>query len=213
MEKTIVCFGDSNTWGYNAATDGRFDRNTRWTGLLAAKLGNSYRVIEEGLSGRTSVCDDPLFEGLCGYSYIYPCLLSHSPIDLVIIMLGTNDTKERFGLTAYNIAQGIVRLAVKAKQSGAGVDGKPPEVLVVAPPPIGEQYKETDIGKPMGAGCSEKSREVAEHLAALLKQTDIHFADSKDQVCMNEIDYMHLDEDGHQRMAAFMHQQIMNINK
>lgn len=213
MENTIVCFGDSNTWGYNAATGGRFDRKTRWTSLLAAELGDSYYVVEEGLSGRTSVCEDPLFEGLSGYSYIHPCLMSHSPVHLVIIMLGTNDTKDRFGLTAYNIAQGIVRVAVKAKQSGAGVDGKAPEVLVVAPPPIGAKYKETDIGKPMGEHCSEKSQEVAEHVAALLKQTDIHYADSKDHVIMNEIDYMHLDEDGHKQMATFMHQQIMNIYK
>ncbi|WP_216624798.1 GDSL-type esterase/lipase family protein [Paenibacillus foliorum] len=108
MKKTIVCFGDSNTWGYDAETDLRFDEETRWTGLLASHLGSQYSVIEEGLSGRTSVCEDPLFEGLSGLSYLYPCLMSHSPLDLIVIMLGTNDTKDRFGLTSYNIAQGIV---------------------------------------------------------------------------------------------------------
>ncbi|MEK4239293.1 GDSL-type esterase/lipase family protein [Paenibacillus sp. FSL H7-0714] len=131
MKRTIVCFGDSNTWGYDAETDQRFNDEIRWTGLLHAELGDAYRVIEEGLPGRTSVSDDPLFEGLAGISYLYPCLMSHAPLDLVVIMLGTNDTKEIFALTSYNIAQGIVRLAHKSRGSGAGPAGKAPEVLVL----------------------------------------------------------------------------------
>ncbi|WP_240415725.1 SGNH/GDSL hydrolase family protein [Paenibacillus periandrae] len=209
--KTIVCFGDSNTWGYNAETDARFDEATRWTGLLAAELGSSCRIIEEGLSGRTSVSEDPLFEGLSGLSYLCPCLMSHSPLDLVVIMLGTNDTKARFHLTSYNIAQGIVRLAKKARATASGIDGHSPEVLVIAPPPIGEKYVDTPIGKSMGIQCSQKSLELAEHLNDLLKGTDIHFADSKAEVVMNEIDYMHLDQDGHRQMAAFVRGQITSI--
>ncbi|WP_236339816.1 SGNH/GDSL hydrolase family protein [Paenibacillus plantiphilus] len=209
--KTIVCFGDSNTWGYNAETGSRFDEETRWTGLLASSLGSEYRVIEEGLSGRTSVCEDPLFEGLSGLSYLQPCLLSHSPLNLVIIMLGTNDTKERFGLTSYNIAQGIVRLARKARASAAGISGQAPEVLVVSPPAIGEQYAQTSIGKAMGSQCSGKSLELAEHLGSLLAGEDIHFADSKLHVSMNEIDYMHLDAEGHRLMTEFMRGQVASI--
>lgn len=211
MKKTIVCFGDSNTWGYNAETNARFDEETRWTSGLASYLGSSYTVISEGLSGRTSVCEDPLFEGLSGLSYLYPCLMSHSPLDLVVIMLGTNDTKARFGLTSYNIAQGIVRLAKKAKSMESGVGDQPPEVLVVAPPPIGEKYMYTPIGKSMGKQCSGKSMELAEHLESLLIGTGIHFTDSKNEVAMNEIDYMHLDADGHRKMANFMQRQVTTI--
>ncbi|OMD37077.1 SGNH/GDSL hydrolase family protein [Paenibacillus odorifer] len=211
MKRTIVCFGDSNTWGYDAETDQRFTDEIRWTGLLDTELGNSYRVIEEGLPGRTSVSEDPLFEGLAGISYLYPCLMSHAPLDLVVIMLGTNDTKERFALTSYNIAQGIVRLALKAKGSGAGHAGKAPEVLVIAPPPIGAEYIHTPIGKPMGSNCSEKSMELSQHLAALLKGTDIHFMDSREYVSMNEIDYMHLDIQGHRNMADLVQNHVKRI--
>ncbi|WP_339287901.1 SGNH/GDSL hydrolase family protein [Paenibacillus sp. FSL E2-0201] len=211
MKRTIVCFGDSNTWGYDAETDQRFKDEIRWTGLLDTELGNSYRVIEEGLPGRTSVSEDPLFEGLAGISYLYPCLMSHAPLDLVVIMLGTNDTKERFALTSYNIAQGIVRLALKAKGSGAGHAGKAPEVLVIAPPPIGAEYIHTPIGKPMGSNCSEKSMELSQHLAALLKGTDIHFMDSREYVSMNEIDYMHLDIQGHRNMADLVQNHVKRI--
>jgi lysophospholipase L1-like esterase len=212
-KKTVLCFGDSNTWGYDAETDLRFDEETRWTGLLASYLGSPYRVVEEGLSGRTSVCEDPLFEGLSGLSYLYPCLMSHSPLDLVVIMLGTNDTKDRFGLTSYNIAQGIVRLARKARGTASGIGGQTPEVLVIAPPPIGEKYIDTSIGKSMGSQCSTKSLELAEHLESLLKGTDIHFADSKSHVSMNEIDYMHLDTDEHRKMAKFVWGQVTSILK
>lgn len=211
MKKSIVCFGDSNTWGYDAETDCRFNDDVRWTGLLQTQLGDSYRIIEEGLPGRTSVSEDPLFEGLSGISYLYPCLMSHSPLDLVVIMLGTNDTKERFGLTSYNIAQGIVRLALKARGSGAGPEGKAPEILVLAPPPIGAGYSHTSIGKPMGRGCSEKSAEFPEHLAALLTGTGIHYIDSKAYVSMNEVDYMHLDQQGHRNMADLVQYHVKRI--
>lgn len=211
MKRTIVCFGDSNTWGYDAETDQRFNDEIRWTGLLQSELCNTYRVIEEGLPGRTSVSDDPLFEGLAGISYLYPCLMSHAPLDLVVIMLGTNDTKERFALTSYNIAQGIVRLAHKTRGSGAGPAGKSPEVLVIAPPPIGAEYLNTPIGKPMGSNCSEKSLELSQHLAALLSGTDIHFIDSREYVSMNEIDYMHLDIQGHRNMADLVQDHVKRI--
>ncbi|MDQ1914796.1 SGNH/GDSL hydrolase family protein [Paenibacillus sp. GD4] len=211
MKKMILCFGDSNTWGYNAETDSRFDEETRWTGLLANLLGSSYRVIEEGLPGRTSVFEDPLFEGLSGFNYIYPCMMSHSPLDMVIIMLGTNDTKQRFGVTSYNIAQGITRLAVKAKGIAAGRNGKTPEVLVVCPAPIGPQYIDSKVGSAMGLSCSEKSEGLSSHLAVLLEGSGIHYADARDQVVMNEIDYMHLDAEGHRKMAAFMFHQVKRI--
>ena len=113
MKKTIICFGDSNTHGYCSETGGRFDDTQRYPCLLEKYLGNGYIVREEGLSGRTTVFEDPLFEGLSGLSAIFGCLMSHEPVDLLIIMLGTNDTKERFGCNAENIAKGLERLTKK----------------------------------------------------------------------------------------------------
>ena len=115
MEKRhIVCFGDSNTHGYRASDDGRYDEQERWTCLLQKQLGDGYLIIEEGLSGRTTCFSDPIHEGLSGLDYIYPCLMSHEPVDLLVIMLGTNDTKERFGASAACIALGLKRLIAKA---------------------------------------------------------------------------------------------------
>ncbi|MCH6265556.1 SGNH/GDSL hydrolase family protein [Neobacillus citreus] len=208
MKRRIVCFGDSNTWGYDVKTLGRFPEGIRWTSILADLLGEEFQVVEEGLSGRTSVVDDPLFEGLNGYSYIHPCLMSHSPLELVIIMLGTNDTKERFHLTSYNIAQGIARLSQKAKSTPAGVKGAFPEVLVIAPPPIGKEYYETEVGKSMGKGCDTKSTELSAHLEELMRIQKTEFLDTKGIVPMNHIDFMHLDEEGHRLLAKLVFNKV-----
>lgn len=209
--KRIVCFGDSNTWGYNAKTMDRFPENTRWTSLLGKLLGSEYQIIEEGLCGRTSVADDPLFEGLNGYTYIHPCLMSHSPLELVIIMLGTNDTKERFNLTSYNIAQGIARLALKAKSTPVGEGGKPPKILVIAPPPIEKEYYHTEVGRSMGKGCDIKSERMSEYLLELLEFQKIEFLDTKGIIPMNNIDYMHLDEKGHKLLSKLVFDKIKSI--
>lgn len=211
MLRRIICFGDSNTWGFDARTKKRFPEGVRWTSLLARYLGNDFQVVEEGLSGRTSCVDDPLFEGLNGLTYIHPCLMSHIPFELVIIMLGTNDTKERFNLTPYNIAQGITRLAVKAKGIAEENCGPHAKVLVVAPPPIGKDYINAEFGESMGEGCDKKSEEFPKYLKNLLKEYQIEFLDTSGIVSMNTIDYMHLDEEGHKKMADLVYKKVKEI--
>ena len=110
MKKHIVCFGDSNTHGAckdpsdSADHGSRFNENERWTCLLQKKLGEDYLVLEEGLSGRNCAFEDPIHEGMSGVAHISPILMSHEPVDLLIIMLGTNDTKAYFSATPVNIA-------------------------------------------------------------------------------------------------------------
>ena len=101
--KRILCFGDSNTWGFAPKDGYRFDENTRWTGLVQKALPQ-YKIIEEGLNGRTALWDDPIEGYKNGKEYLIPCLASQSPLDLVILMLGTNDCKTRFALTASDVA-------------------------------------------------------------------------------------------------------------
>lgn len=211
MKRRIVCFGDSNTWGFNAANEQRFSEEIRWTSRLANLLGDEFQVVEEGLSGRTSVIDDALFEGLNGLQYIHPCLMSHAPLELVIIMLGTNDTKERFNYTSFNIAQGIARLANKAKSTAVGFEGGFPQVLVIAPPPIGSSYIDTAVGKSMGTGCDIKSAQLSDHLEGLLEIQHTNFFDTKGLVEMNNIDYMHLDEEAHELLAQLVFNKIKSI--
>ena len=113
--RTILCFGDSNTWGDPPGGNGRFAWHERWTGILQDSLGNGFRVIEEGLCGRTTCFDDPFSPNRNGLAYLTVALETHCPLDLLIIMLGTNDLKANFNLSAFDISRGAASLLVAAR--------------------------------------------------------------------------------------------------
>lgn len=206
-KKRIVCFGDSNTWGYDAVTGGRFGDDIRWTGVLRKALDEQYTVIEEGLCGRTSVFDDPLNEGLNGITYLYPCLMSHSLIDYLVIMLGTNDVKERFCATPKNVADGIRRLIIKAKHTPAWREE--PNILIVAPAPIEAKCETSPVAGEMGK-CYEKSECLAAEFEICARELKCQFYDAAEVVKMNQIDYMHLDEQSHMRLGQAIAAKIQN---
>ena len=208
MGKHIICFGDSNTHGYCAdpadCEDGlinppsglRFNENERWTCLLQKKLGDDYLVYEEGLSGRTTVFRDPLHECMSGLDVIYSTLMSHEPVSLLIIMLGTNDTKERFAANAACISAGLERLALKAETVPAWA-GEKPNILVVAPPCIGAGHNDAFMGK----GCHERSLDVAKYYKAKCEAHGWAFLDAEGVAEFNKIDFMHLTKNGHAALA------------
>ena len=209
MKKHILCIGDSNTHGYCAepfdCADGgdRFNEDERWTCLLKNYLGDDYLVLEEGLGGRTSVFQDPLTEGMCCLDVIYPIMMSHKPLDLVIIMLGTNDTKERFGVTSECISVGIERLINKAKTIDAWKNNLP-NILLIAPPHILEEMCSGPFYGVMGAGCVEKSRKLAFFYKAVADRTGCHFLDAENIAEFNRTDGMHLTRKGHANLAKYL---------
>ncbi|MEG0825033.1 MAG: GDSL-type esterase/lipase family protein [Oscillospiraceae bacterium] len=217
MKKHILCFGDSNTQGYCAdpadCQDGglRFNEDERWTRLLQGALGEDYLVLEEGLCGRTTVFRDPVDEGKSGLDYLYPCLKSHEPIALLIIMLGTNDTKERFGASTTVIANGMRRLVLKAQSVDCWGD-KAPNILIVAPPIIGEKMEQADVFFDMGHGCAAKSQGLARYYAEVAALTGVHFLDAEG--CQfNEVDFMHLTKKGHRQLAEKLSELVPKLAK
>lgn len=212
MKKHIVCFGDSNTHGYNGDTLGRFDENERWTCLLQKLLGDDYLVLEEGLSGRTTVFDDPLHECMSGLDSIYSCLMSHEPVDLLIIMLGTNDTKERFSVTPEAIGIGMQRLIKKAKAlEEAWRDGKA-NILIVTPKNIDDEYEQTECAAPMGLGCAKRSRGLHDAFKQAAELLSCHYLNANDYVSNNnKTDYMHIDLQGHKELANALCKKIKEI--
>ncbi len=203
MKKHIVCFGDSNTHGYCAdptdCADGgnRFGEDERWPCLLQKHLGDGYLVLEEGLSGRTTIYNDPYHDGLSGLDYIAPCLLTHEPVDLLIIMLGTNDTKARFNASAPCISLGLQRLIRKAKETKAW-SGEIPNILVVSPPHIHEEFEDPY----MGDGCIEKSRQLAGFYETVCENNGCAFLDAEGIAEFNQKDHMHLTKKGHADLAT-----------
>ena len=196
--KTVVCYGDSNTWGSDPETGERFAPGVRWPGVLAGELGEDFRVVEEGLGGRTTVWDDPI-EGAHknGRAHLMACLESHRPIDLVAVMLGTNDLKRRFGLSASDIAQGAASVAEMAIRSGCGPDGKAPVVLLVAPPPLARL---TEMAE-MFEGAGEKSRRFPEHYRRFAEQKGCAFLDAGGVKVSSDIDGIHLEGDEHRKLG------------
>lgn len=213
MKKHIVCFGDSNTHGYCAQNGGRFDETQRWTCLLQQKLGEDYLILEEGLSGRTTTFEDPIHEGLSGLSYIYPCLMSHEPVELLIIMLGTNDTKERFGSSAACIALGLKRLIAKAAATvDCWKDGKV-NILVVTPQNIDPRYIDSEVGSTMGSGCAEKARGLGEEFEKIAKLMGCAYLDANQVISAetNQIDFMHLTAEGHRQLAEALAEKVLEL--
>lgn len=211
MKKHIICLGDSNTHGYCAdpkdCADGgiRFNENERWTCLLQRSLGEDYLVTEEGLSGRTTVFVDPLHESMDALSVAYPILKSHEVVDLLIIMLGTNDTKDRLGMNAACIGLGMERLVRKCMSVDCW-GGKKPNILIVSPPPIGDALNDPC----MGIHCAEKSRGLAKYYREKAALLGVHFMDAAG--CeFNQIDYMHLTRRGHAQLAERFAQLIPQI--
>jgi lysophospholipase L1-like esterase len=196
---TIVCFGDSNTQGMDPRTQRRLPPAVRWPGVLGAELGEEFEVIEEGLNGRTTAWDDVASPFRNGRDYLLPCLWSHAPVDLVIVMLGTNDTKARLGLSAPDIASGASLLVDLARQSLAGPEETPPRILLVCPPPLGPT---TDHAELWGFG---ESRELSARLARFYRlvaaDAGVAFLDAGEHASLATQDGVHLDADGHRRLG------------
>ena len=217
MKKHIVCLGDSNTHGYSAdptdTADGliRFNEDERWTCLLKKLLGDEYLVLEEGLGGRTTVFSDPLHDAMDAYSVIPAILMSHRPVDLLVIMLGTNDSKERFNASSKVIAAGLDRLIKKAKSIECWSNG-PPNILVVAPPPIRDEFKETFDNEWMGSDCVKKTKGLAKEYKRVASDNNARFIDANG--CeFNKIDCMHLTRKGHSELAALLAPAIIEATK
>jgi lysophospholipase L1-like esterase len=185
--RTIVCFGDSNTWGYVPGTDAeRFPREVRWPGRLQAALGSGYDVIAEGLNGRTAAVESPVEDGRNGLPYFLPCLRSHQPVDLVVIFLGTNDVNF---LNDEYVARSVGRLVKLARTSETGPQRSAPQVLVVCPPPIGDR------------ALGDAFAEVCEYLGCPLLDlgTVTRYSDA---------DLEHLDAAGHAAVAAAVEERV-----
>lgn len=216
--KTIVCYGDSNTWGYRPfkqrQTDPdrmRFPWGVRWTSLLQQKLGNAYRIEEEGLNGRTTMFDDPMAEHRNGLSAIDTCMLTKYPVDMVIIMLGTNDTKEFFNMPPYVIARGAGRLIENIQKGGYGPGGGTPEILLLAPirlhPGIVDGWLNLEFGKK----SLETDAALAENYALIAKDMGVHFMNAGEYITADEGDGVHMNEAGHTLLAEKIYERVQEI--
>lgn len=219
MRKEILCFGDSNTWGSiprqeaSDAPSERYAPEERWTGRLARQLGDGYHIIEEGLGGRTTVYDFPGEPWRNGLPYLRPCLLSHRPLDLVVILLGTNDlyaclrpTPDRLGDGIRTLVQ-VVRSTPKCGQGNTS-----PPVLIVAPAHIKEGQGNREhfplLGGEQGELLSHKFASVYRRVA---EEQKCHYLDASLYAQPSDADGLHWMPDSHRRFGDAMVRTVRRI--
>ncbi|MHA6645884.1 GDSL-type esterase/lipase family protein [Mesorhizobium sp. A623] len=195
QKKSILCFGDSLTWGWIPVIEGsptyRYPYEQRWTGVMASHLGDAYHVVEEGLSARTTSADDPNDPRLNGSAYLPASIASHLPLDLVILLLGTNDTKPFFNRTPYDITYGMAKLVGQVLTGGGGI-GTPypaPKCLVVAPPPLSPMPHPYFQG--MFGGGHEKSGELGKQYRDMADFMKVDFLNAGDFITTDGSDGIH----------------------
>jgi len=202
--KNIICFGDSNTWGYSPVDGSRFPPDTRWTGILQKSLGSDYRIIEEGLNGRTTFINEegeearPLRSG----SDVLPIILeSYRPLDFIIIMLGTNDLKVEFNLSVEKIAQGSKNLCKMVLNSEYLTDNQP-QILLVSPTHIGSTIMPDQ--KEFFDKARDKSLQFAGLYEKAATELGVHFLDAAKIAKVSEVDGVHWDADEHVKFGKYL---------
>jgi lysophospholipase L1-like esterase len=196
--KTILCYGDSITWGYNPVDGSRLPFELRWPGVLQATLGSGHRVIEEGLSGRTVATDSWILPHRDGRAMLAPLLESHAPLDWVIILLGTNDCGPTYRRDVGEIAFGCATLLWTVQKASAGPAGGVPQMLLVSPPPFGKFSPFMELffrgGEATGRGLAAAYATVAEACGA-------RSLDAATILPPGPVDGVHPDVDGHRRLG------------
>jgi epoxide hydrolase-like predicted phosphatase len=157
---SVVCYGDSNTYGFDPETGGRYPSDRRWTTLLGEMLGDRYEVSAEGLNGRTTAYDRPGAEWKNGLKGFIATLGTHKPVDVLVIMLGTNDCNKDLGLSAEDIAAGMEKLVETAESVSPELQGYMPEIVVVSPAAIGEDYADSPFANELDPESVRKSRDI-----------------------------------------------------
>lgn len=205
----VLCYGDSNTWGQTPNKTGRQAADVRWTGVLQNRLGSGYYVIEEGLPSRTTNLEYDKKPGRNGKTYLVPCLGSHLPIDIVVLMLGTNDLKTVFNRSAEGVADAVNELVDCIKQHGRYMDGEAPKIIVVSPIHVNinaPEFKNFYSGN-YDESAGKKSEELASFIADIASKQGCEFIDAA-SVAKPGIDGIHLSTDSHSPLADAIYNKI-----
>lgn len=214
MEKIrrILCYGDSNTFGWDPVTKERLDDSMRWAGRLRLLLGEGYEVAEEGLGGRTVANHDPIQPGRNGLKMLRFCLETHTPLELVIVMLGTNDLKKAYHMEPSEIARGMEEI-VKVIQSPLIWNGKGgTEILLVSPVWIRENIAETEFGDMFGGKKAHIcSKELAGEYRKVARNYDCHFLDGAEAAEASMEDGIHIDAKNHEKLARAIYDKVCSI--
>ena len=204
--KQILCFGDSNTWGYNGENRERFPWGVRWTSLLQEKFAENrmdVRIIEEGLVGRTTVFEDPLRDGRKGTALFPTILETHAPVDAIVLMLGTNDCKTIFKASAKVIGAGIVRLLEQAKRLAPKA-----AILLVSPIELRADVWKEEFDPEFSINSVAVSKALAPEYADIAGKYGCTYLDAASVAAPGAADQEHMDAVSHGRLAESIYEKV-----
>lgn len=202
--RQIICFGDSNTWGYNPKTRERFPKGVRWTGILQDQLADqNVHIIEEGLCGRTTVHEDVSRPNRKGLDAISEIMVSHGPVDRVILMLGTNDCKSVYHNSAQKIAKGVERCIDELLRYVS-----PDRILLVSPIHLGKDVWKPEYDPEFDQKSVEVSKGLKQEYYKIAKKKQVAFLAASDYVRPSVVDQEHLDVLGHKRFAQAVFEKL-----
>ncbi len=198
--KTVLCYGDSLTWGYNAEGPSRHALEDRWPSVLQSELGGGAHVVAEGLNGRTTAFDDHLAGADRNGARLLPTILtSHAPLDLVVFMLGSNDMKPWVHGNALAAKQGMQRLIDIVRGHDYPLDGPAPQILIVSPPAVSRT--ENAEFKEMFAGGDTASKRLAAFYEGLAAEAGCGFFDAGTVAVTTPLDGVHLDAENTRKVG------------
>lgn len=203
--RRILCFGDSNTYGYSPVDGQRYGDDINWPGVLGKLLGDKFEVINEGKNGRTIAFDDPYNEGCNGLSDIGACLDQHEPLDLVIIMLGTNDLKVYFDSNPQAVASNLKKMCEVVQEK---TDAR---LIIVSPTLLGDQIEFSPLHLEFGRTQVDYSFELAPAFEQVAKAVGAEFIDLAMVAMSSDVDCLHLMPEEHKKVAQAMRDKVMGI--
>ncbi|MBR2523668.1 MAG: acylhydrolase [Clostridiales bacterium] len=210
-KKRVLCYGDSLTWGFDPDTRTRFGEDSRWPRVMGQILGDGYEIIEEGQNGRTIATDDPAEGEKNGLKYIGPCLESHTPLDTVIIMLGSNDCKRKFSYSAMDIAGEMQIMLEKIKQYNEFRCQSSFRIILVSPPVISDAIRDSWLGDSFGyENACRVSSELAGWYEQLSKMYDTGYINAAEHVKASDSDGCHMDSDNQRILGRVIAQYILD---
>ncbi|MBT6122908.1 MAG: SGNH/GDSL hydrolase family protein [Candidatus Puniceispirillum sp.] len=212
MTRTLLCFGDSNTHGTppmdSMSSQGRFEPDVRWPSVMRTQLAPGWTIIEEGHPGRTTVHDDPIGGIHKNGIRMLPALLeTHRPLDVIVIMLGTNDLQHRFGVNATEIALAIGKIVEIIKASPSGIDQRAPDILLISPPPVIQAGCLADVFE----GSIENANALSGTIANIARQHNVPYFDAGAHIAVSPIDGVHFDAESHITLGHAMAQAVREL--
>jgi lysophospholipase L1-like esterase len=209
--KKILCYGDSNTFGFRPDNSGRYNRFTRWTGILQNKLGTGYSIIEDGSCGRTTVHDDLTRPYKNGKEFLLPSIKFHKPIDLILLMLGTNDLKTVYHPSADKVGSGIEVLLDIIEKNPASNNGSIPGILLISPIHLKDEVWKEELDLAFDAESVKISKQLEDTYRKIAAKHKCHFFSASSVSEASSLDAEHLDDAGHLQLANALYPKVISI--